>query len=601
MQESGPKTILLVEDEAIIAMSEKLALEKYGWVVVTAHSGAKAVELVRESPEIDLVLMDIDLGGGMDGTHAAELILSDRDLPIIFLSSHTDPEVVAKTEKITSYGYVVKNSTATVLDASIKMAFRLYQSRLQEKQQQRKYREFFEHNPAAVAVHEILRDHNGTALDSRFVAVNSAYLELTGLNRAQVEGRTMLEVFPDADFHWIETYAQVAAGAAPLMFETYSTALERHLEEKVFNTGADQYTTICLDISERKRAEIALRDAAGKRRQADTALRDSEARYRMLFNSITDAILLVDRSRIIIDCNPAFTELFGYRREEAQGRTTEFLLQHQRDFRALGDAIRRHSDGSSFYHRVQYRRKNGEIFTGEKRVHYMRNEDGEITGFIGTVRDITEREATEEKIRQLVREKETLLQEVQHHVKNTMNTMDSLLALQADSLKDPSAVAALSDARSRFKSMQVLYDQLYRTDTHGSASVKHYLVQLVTNAIALFPSAETVEVITEIEDFALDARRLSNLGLILNELVTNAMKYAFSGREKAELSVSLRRDRSRATLVVHDNGPGLPQAFDIGSSQGFGMTIVRALAEQLGGTIRFEQDGGTRVVLEIEI
>ena len=158
------KTILLVEDEIIIAMAAKMSLEKYGYNVVTINNGEKAIQVITKDAvefvilpeskqtslknfgynvvlvntaekaievfqgqsEIDLVLMDIDLGEGMDGTQAAEIILKKRDIPILFLSSHTETDIIEKTERITSYGYVVKNSSITVLDASIKMAFKLF-------------------------------------------------------------------------------------------------------------------------------------------------------------------------------------------------------------------------------------------------------------------------------------------------------------------------------------------------------------------------------------------------------------------------------------------------------------------------------------------
>jgi len=120
------KTILLVEDETIIAMTEKMALEKYGYTVKTVTTGEKAIDAVKTMPDIDLVLMDINLGDGIDGTQAAENILKDHNIPIVFVSSHSEREIVEKTEKITSYGYVLKDSSITVLDASIKMAFKLF-------------------------------------------------------------------------------------------------------------------------------------------------------------------------------------------------------------------------------------------------------------------------------------------------------------------------------------------------------------------------------------------------------------------------------------------------------------------------------------------
>jgi CheY-like chemotaxis protein len=119
MNREKTKTILLVEDEAIIALAEEKILSRHDFTVITAYSGEEAVETFAKSPAIDLVLMDINLGSGMDGTRAAEFILRHREIPLIFLSSHTEREVVEKTEGITSYGYIVKNSGEVVLATGI--------------------------------------------------------------------------------------------------------------------------------------------------------------------------------------------------------------------------------------------------------------------------------------------------------------------------------------------------------------------------------------------------------------------------------------------------------------------------------------------------
>ncbi|MFP4375086.1 MAG: response regulator [Spirochaetaceae bacterium] len=123
--------ILLVEDEALIALYEEQTLVRAGYSVLKARTGEQAVETVRDSTRsapIDLVLMDIDLGRGMDGTEAAREILSIHPIPVLFLSSHTETEIVERTEKITSYGYVVKSAGPVVLLTSVKMALRLRHS-----------------------------------------------------------------------------------------------------------------------------------------------------------------------------------------------------------------------------------------------------------------------------------------------------------------------------------------------------------------------------------------------------------------------------------------------------------------------------------------
>ena len=135
------KTILLVEDEAVIAMAETRVLQKHGFQVLTASSGESAIEVVKNTGNIDLILMDINLGNGMDGTEAAEIIVAERDIPVIFLSNNTQREVVEKTDRVTSYGYVVKASGKAVLITSVNMAFRLHEAHLELKKREEALKE----------------------------------------------------------------------------------------------------------------------------------------------------------------------------------------------------------------------------------------------------------------------------------------------------------------------------------------------------------------------------------------------------------------------------------------------------------------------------
>lgn len=144
------KSILLVEDEVIIGLTTAKALEGE-YDVTTVLRGEEAVEVIRSGKKIDLILMDINLGEGMDGTEAAEIILKDRHIPVVFLSSHTERAVIDKTEKITSYGYVLKDAGHTVLFASIKMAFKLYEARKAISENMNKYQVLNERFQLAVS------------------------------------------------------------------------------------------------------------------------------------------------------------------------------------------------------------------------------------------------------------------------------------------------------------------------------------------------------------------------------------------------------------------------------------------------------------------
>ncbi len=184
------KTILLVDDEAIIAMAEARMLEKHGYAVLTAYSGEQAIKTAVENPSLDLILMDIDLGSGMDGTQAAEIILENMEIPVLFLSSHTEPEMVDKTEKITSYGYVVKNTGETVLLASIRMAFKLHAAHgeLRKREEELiknegKLNLIFENTPNAITI---------TEMETGIVVEANKGIEWTGWTRDEIIGRNPL-------------------------------------------------------------------------------------------------------------------------------------------------------------------------------------------------------------------------------------------------------------------------------------------------------------------------------------------------------------------------------------------------------------------------
>ena len=129
MNAGNKRTILLVEDEPLIAMGESVTLEKGGYAVTIAKTGENAIECVRDGSNIDLILMDIDLGPGLDGAETARIILHEKQIPVVFLSSRTETAIVEKTEGITSYGYITKNTDETVLLVSIKTAFSLFEAR----------------------------------------------------------------------------------------------------------------------------------------------------------------------------------------------------------------------------------------------------------------------------------------------------------------------------------------------------------------------------------------------------------------------------------------------------------------------------------------
>ncbi len=207
----------------------------------------------------------------------------------------------------------------------------------------------------------------------------------------------------------------------------------------------------------------------------------------------------------------------------------------------------------------------------------------------------------EKDIKKLLEEKQLLLKEVHHRIKNNMSTISSLLSLQAAPLKDPVAVEALDDARARVESMTLLYDKLYRSENFYDADISEYIGLLADEIISSFPGSDAVTVKKELESINLDARRIQTLAILINEILTNTMKYAFGKTKEPEIVIKSRISGDKAVLSVHDNGKGIQKELNKNNSSGFGMTLIEALVQQLDGTYSIVRNGGTEVTIEFKL
>ena len=165
----------------------------------------------------------------------------------------------------------------------------------------------------------------------------------------------------------------------------------------------------------------------------------------------------------------------------------------------------------------------------------------------------------------------------------------------------PGGDTALTDTDGRLVSMMTLYDKLYRSVEYSELSIKDHLQSLVDEVLANFPKAGSIRVEKQLDDFRLDARVMQSIGIIVNELLTNIMKYAFKGRDAGTISVTATLAGSIARITVADNGAGVPASVNFDNSPGFGLMLVRTLTEQIGGTITMDRTHGTLVTITFKV
>ena len=235
-------------------------------------------------------------------------------------------------------------------------------------------------------------------------------------------------------------------------------------------------------------------------------------------------------------------------------------------------------------------------------------QSGEIIAVVVVFHDITERKRTEMKIQQSLHEKEVMLQEIHHRVKNNLQIVSSLLDFQADYTQNDEVARILRDSRRRVQTMALLHSQLYQSESLAQIDMAAYFETVADEIAALYKSGAAHIVITiDVNDIFFEVARAIPCGLLLNELLSNVMKYAFSGEgkdvegEQNEVRVALSVNaEGRYTLTVSDNGVGLPPDFHYPSEKTLGMFLIETFAEQLHGTVEWNSNGGTSCIVRFK-
>jgi len=351
-----------------------------------------------------------------------------------------------------------------------------------------------------------------------------------------------------------------------------------------------------------------------RRRQVEEALRRSEEKFRSIIEQSSDGIALTDNRGNILEWNPAAERILGPRRRDVIGSPLwDVQFRNVPEARRTPEAY----DGlksmllefyktrkASWLNRIvetEIQGPDGKRRAIQSIVFPIRLEAEFMAGSI--IRDVTDSKETEARLKSLVAEKDLLLREVYHRVKNNFQIIGSLLNLQSQNIEDPEALAVFRESRDRIRTMSLIHERLYRTDSLTGIDFGDYAHSL---ALELYHSygADPSRILLKV-----DARKVTlgldaaiPCGLILNELVSNCLKYAFPADwgKKGMIEIVLRQGaKGTVRLTVADDGRGLPEGMDIRRTKSLGLHLVVLLAEQqLHGKLRVDGMNGTRFTIE---
>ena len=335
-----------------------------------------------------------------------------------------------------------------------------------------------------------------------------------------------------------------------------------------------------------------IRQEITDRREAQGALVDSELRFRSIVDNTDDIIYTADKDGVIETINEYGAVLLGVQREQSGRRLLDFV--HPGDVKRCEEAYRAATESRQQIARalpLQIDLDNGRSIWVAINSRIIYDDHGKMAQEYAVARDITAQKHSERKLAQSLDEKETLLKEVHHRVKNNLQIVSSLLAMQMGHTEDSSVHSLLSESASRIRSMALIHEQLYASTSLERIDFGDYAERLTRFlARSLAPGVE-FEVKSEVVELTIDVA--VPCGLILNELVTNALKYGASAEGRNYLKVQVSSEDDGFSLTVTDKGPGLPAEIDPSKANTLGLQIVHNLSRQLRATLEVNCNAGT--------
>lgn len=323
------------------------------------------------------------------------------------------------------------------------------------------------------------------------------------------------------------------------------------------------------------------------------ALQESEERYRAVTETVFTGIAMADLDGQLIFVNTAFSDMLGYQKEELNGMSL-FSLTDEEEFRDHSQTSLDEEGSRTRYESIATM-KDGTILNVLIAVSPLSSPEGLFTGTLCAFIDITERKAAEVRIRASLDEKEVLLKEVHHRVKNNLQVVSSLLYLQSEQLKEDSGKSMLRESQNRVKSMALVHERLYQSEDLARINFGDYIRNLgshLFHSYGLDPRSVTMDI--SVEDIYLSIEVAIPCGLIINELISNSLKHAFPEDAEGEISITMKRgEDDELQLVISDTGIGLPDDIELEDTESMGLHLVNTLIRQLDADITIERSEGT--------
>jgi PAS domain S-box-containing protein len=329
-----------------------------------------------------------------------------------------------------------------------------------------------------------------------------------------------------------------------------------------------------------------------ERKQAEEALKKSEEKYRHLVENTNEVLYATDENGIITYISPVAKTLSGYSPSEVIGKNYAQFI-YKEDVESVQESFQKNIKGDPGPSECRIVTKSGDLkwIRSSGRPIFLNDR---FLGIQGVMSDITDQKRAEDEIKASLIEKEAMMREIHHRVKNNLQIVSSLLRLQARSIKSKTLKDTFEIAQNRIKSMALIHEVLYLSENLDRINFSDYIKRITNHLFAVFnKKAKKIRLNLDVGEFYLEIDKAIPCGLIINELVSNAFKHAFPDGKSGKIQVSLKNKLDRYTIEVRDNGVGFPDDVDMNNTETLGLQLVNDLVKQIEGAYEMRQENGT--------
>lgn len=308
---------------------------------------------------------------------------------------------------------------------------------------------------------------------------------------------------------------------------------------------------------------------------------------------ITDAPEKIGNEQVIF-VNKSFERVTQYSRDEIMGQTLSLLQGPKTDRQVIEELIQKLNANKRFEGETFNYKKDGTPYRVRWSIDPIYNKEGEVTHYVSVQRDLTEDWKRKQKMKEIIKERETLIKETHHRIKNNLATITGLLELQIMKTNSQEVTNVLSESMNRVQSIASIHEKLYQTDGLSRIKLQNYINDLVdqlSESMGTLNGNSNISFDLNIAPVSLNNRQAVPLGLILNELITNSNKHAFD-EDDGTISISCYKKDKQLHITVSDNGKGLPDGLDISNTTSLGLKLIESLCNQLDAKYSFRSDGG---------